>query len=76
VEDMYLDLPRQASLHSSGKEFLPAVDPANDVSESGALQRSYHPAIFRLPNVSSQLDAPTHDKKFTKIHKLLRVFLI
>jgi hypothetical protein len=76
VEDLYLDLPRQASLHNPVKESLPAVDPANDIPEFGALRRFYHPTIFELPNVSSQIDGPTRDKKFGKIHKLLRVFLI
>ena len=76
VEDLYLDLPRQASLHSPGKEFLPAVAAANDIPESEALRRFDHPTIVELRNVSWQLDGPSRDKKFTKIHKLLRVFLI
>jgi hypothetical protein len=76
VEDLSLDLPRQASLHSPGKEFLPAVAAANDVPASEALRRFDHPTIFELRNVSWQHDGPMGNKKFTKIHKVLRVFLI
>jgi hypothetical protein len=71
-----LDLPRQVSVHTRGKESSPCIDLANDLFESADLTTPFHPATFRVPAVSSRFDGSTVEKKAGEIYLLLRVFLI